>query len=66
MNAAVVIAFIKKVLPMDRIGAFILGLIGAALALFMGVGSGDLKAAYCKAEAVAIPAIAAPAVEPAK
>jgi len=56
MNTAVILAFVKKLLPMNKIGAFILGLIGAALALLIGVSSTDLKTSYCNADAVSLPA----------
>jgi hypothetical protein len=62
MSIAVVLEFIKKILPMNKIGAFILGLIGAALALLIGVNSSDLKASYCAADAVALPKVVAPVV----
>jgi hypothetical protein len=65
MSMAVVFEFLKKLLPMNKIGAFILGLIGAALALFIGTNNADMKAAYCAAEVVALPKVEAPAVVPA-
>ncbi len=61
MNAAAIFALLKKILPMNKIGAFIMGLIGAALAIFLGTQSADLKAAYCAADAVSLPAVEAPA-----
>lgn len=57
MNAATIIAVLKKILPMNKIGAFILGVIGAGLALLLGTQSADLKASYCAADAVTIPAV---------
>lgn len=61
MNTAVILQFIKKLLPMNKIGAFILGLIGAALALILGTQNADLKKQYCASEEVNIPKIEAPA-----
>lgn len=61
MNAAVVFEFVKKLLPMNKIGAFILGLIGAAIAVVVGVSNSDLKKSFCEAEVVALPKLEAPA-----
>jgi hypothetical protein len=57
MNIAVVISFLKAILPTKKIGAYILGLLGAVLALFLGVSNPDIKAAYCAADAVVLPAL---------
>lgn len=69
MNATVIFEFVKKILPMNKIGAFILGVIGAGLALVVGVSNSDLKKSYCEADVVALPkaevvAPAAPAPAP--
>jgi hypothetical protein len=62
MNIAVVLEFLKKLLPMNKIGGFILGVIGAALAILLGANNADMKAAYCAADAVALPKVEAPVV----
>jgi len=61
MNPATILTFLKAILPSKKIGAYLLGLIGAALALFLGVSNSDLKAQFCANEAVNLPAVAAPA-----
>lgn len=63
-----VLWFVTKLLPKNKIGAWILGVISAALALALGVSSVDLKDSFCRAEAVKLPVEAAPAqpAEPAK
>ena len=61
MNVAAILGILKAVLPTKKISAWILGIIGAALALFMGVNNEDLKAQFCASETVKIPAIVAPA-----
>jgi len=63
MNTAMVLGFLKKILPMNKIGAFILGVIGAGLALLLGANSADMKTAYCNADAVEVPALVAPAAK---
>jgi len=55
MNPAVIIGFLKAILPTKKITAWILGVIAAALALFMGVNNEDLKAQYCKDAVVTLP-----------
>ena len=60
MNAAVVLAFVKRFLPMNKIGAYILGLIAAAMAVFLGVSNSDLKDSFCASAPVSIPAAAVP------
>jgi hypothetical protein len=57
MNFTVVISFLKAILPTKKIGAYILGVLGALLALFLGVSNPDIKAAYCAADVVNIPAL---------
>ena len=55
MNAATIIAMLKAILPTKKIAAWILGVLGAALAIFMGVTNSDLKAQYCASEVVNLP-----------
>lgn len=57
MNLPVILTFLKSILPTKKIGAYILGVLGALLALFLGVSNPDLKAAYCAADPVSIPAL---------
>jgi len=61
MNPAAILGFLKMILPTKKIGAWILGIMGAALALFMGVNGAELKASYCASDAVSLPVIVAPA-----
>lgn len=56
--------FVKALLPTKKIAAWILGLIAAALAVFMGVNNADLKAQFCANEPLALPKMA-PVVAPA-
>jgi hypothetical protein len=65
MSTAVIMGFLKALLPTKRIAAWILGVIGAALALFMGVNNAELKTQFCASEPVQIPKIEAPAAAPA-
>ncbi len=62
MTLATVIAFLKKILPMDRIAAFVLGLIATVLALVMGANPGGMKESFCASALPAIPAVSVPAV----
>ncbi len=63
---AAVLTFLKSILPTKKISAWILGLLGAALAFFMGVSNSDLKTEFCKSELVNLPApvVAAPTPAP--
>jgi len=67
MSAATILALLKSILPTKKIGAWILGVLGAALALFMGIKNSDLKETFCASAAVELPKIEvvapAPAVE---
>ena len=55
MSTVAIIAFLKAILPTKKIAAWVLGVIAAALALFMGVNNEDLKAQYCKDAVVQLP-----------
>lgn len=66
MSIVAIIEFIKKILPWDRIIAWILGLITAALCIFMGANVGEVKKRFCAEDAVVLPSLAAPAVPAAK
>lgn len=57
MNFASVWGFIKMILPTKKIGAWILGIIAAIVALVMGVSNADLKAQFCANEPVNLPAL---------
>ena len=58
------LALLKALLPTKKIGAWILAILGAALALALGVSNSDLKAQYCASEAVELPKIEAVAPMP--
>jgi len=66
MNMVAIMTFFKAILPTKKISAWILGLIAAALAMFMGVNNADLKTQFCANEVVSLPApvVAQPAVVP--
>lgn len=57
-----ILAIVKMLIPKNKLGAWLLGLIGAGLALLIGANNAELKDAYCKAEPVALPKIEAPVV----
>jgi hypothetical protein len=67
MNAATILALLKSILPTKKIGAWIVGILGALVALVLGVSNSDLKKQYCASEAVELPKLEvvapAPAVE---
>jgi hypothetical protein len=70
MNPATIWALLKNILPTKKIGAWILGILGALLALVMGVKNSDLKESFCASAPVELPKIevqpaAAPAPVPA-
>lgn len=65
MNPATVFAFLKALLPTKKIATWILGIISAAIALFLGLNNADLKAQFCASEVVTLPAlpvVAAPVI----
>ena len=64
MNVAAILGILKAILPTKKISAWILGVIGAGLALFMGVNNEDLKAQFCASESVKLPVIESPALVP--
>lgn len=57
MGSAVILNFLKAILPTKKIGAWILGLLGAVVALALGISNGDLKATFCATDAASMPAI---------
>jgi hypothetical protein len=59
-----ILMFLKALLPTKKIGAWLLALLGAALALFLGVSNSDLKKQYCASEEVNLPAVTAPTPAP--
>lgn len=64
MNPAIILGFLKALLPTKKIAAWILGILGAALAFFMGVNNADLKSQFCANEVVQLPKVEAPAPAP--
>jgi len=48
---------LKTILPTKRIGAWIVGVLAAVVALVMGISNTDLKDAFCAAPAVELPKI---------
>jgi hypothetical protein len=52
-----ILALLKALLPTKKIGAWILGLLGAALALALGVSNSDLKSQFCASEPVELPKV---------
>lgn len=57
MNPAVIWSFLKGILPTKKIGAWILGILGALVALVMGVQNSDLKKTFCESAPVELPKI---------
>lgn len=65
MNLSVILGFLKALLPKKRIGSWILGILGAGLAVFMGVNNAELKEQYCSNPPVELPKLeAAPSPAP--
>lgn len=65
MNWVTIVGILKAILPTKKIAAWILGVIGAIVALLVGVSNSDLKTQYCSSETVNLPALpkaAAPVV----
>lgn len=62
MSTMAIIEFLKALLPTKKIAAWILGIVGAILAILMGVNNADLKAQFCANEVVTLPAAPVPAV----
>lgn len=52
MNPIVVWSFLKSILPTKKIMAWILGVITAAIALFAGLNSQDLKDQFCATQEI--------------
>jgi hypothetical protein len=69
MNPATIWAFLKNILPTKKIGAWIVGILAAIVALVMGVKNSELKDAFCASAPVELPKIevqpAAPTPAPA-
>lgn len=63
MTALKVLSLLKAILPKNKIGAWLLGLIAALLAIGLGVSNTDLKDAFCAAPAVSLPVLAEPKAE---
>jgi hypothetical protein len=55
MSGLKIWGILRSILPTSKIGAWILGLLGAALAMILGVSSGDLKDKFCAAPPVELP-----------
>lgn len=64
MNPLVVWNLIKKFLPTKKISAWILGVIAAILAGFVGLSNQELKDAFCTAPVVQLPESPALKVDP--
>jgi uncharacterized integral membrane protein len=63
MGWPAIIEFLKAILPTKKIGAWIVGILAAIVALVMGISNTDLKTQFCASEPVNLPAIKiAPAV----
>jgi len=56
MKLPIILSFLKAIIPTKKVSAYLLGLIAAALAVFMGVNNSDLKEEYCKSAPVELPA----------
>lgn len=75
MNALKIWGILKAILPTKKIGAWIVGILAAVVALVMGVQNKELKDAFCASAPVELPKIeikqdapaeiSAPAVAPA-
>lgn len=50
-------AIVRNILPTKRIGAWIVGVLAAIVALVMGVKNTELKDAFCSAPVVELPKI---------
>lgn len=64
---AKLLLILKAILPKNKIGAWLLGVIAAGMALALSVSPGDLKKSFCEAEVVEVPKVelpSAPAVSP--
>ncbi len=66
MSTATVLLFLKKLLPMDRIVAFVIGLIATAIIAIAGADGTEVKKKFCESELPKIPAVSAPAETVAK
>lgn len=64
MQMSAILNLIKMIIPKNKVGAWILGLLAAGLALGLGVSNTDLKDAFCAAPAVQLPVIAEPVAQP--
>ncbi len=58
-----ILALLKLIIPKNKVGAWILGIIAAGLAIFMGVQNGDLKDEFCKGALVEIPKLPDPELQ---
>jgi hypothetical protein len=57
MSLVTIWSFVKQLIPSKKIGAWILGVIAAVVALVMGINTTDLKAQFCANEVVTLPKI---------
>lgn len=60
MTMTVILNFLKMLIPKKKIGAWLLGIIAAGVALFMGVNNAEMKAAFCASAPVELPAAQSP------
>lgn len=56
MNPATILALLKTLLPTKKIGAWIVGVFAAIMALVFGVKSSEIKESFCAAAPVELPA----------
>lgn len=62
MNLGVVFQFAKKLLPMAKIGAYILSLLALAVAAILGANKDAVQQEFCASKIPDAPKIEAPAV----
>jgi hypothetical protein len=55
-----ILTLLKALVPKNKVGAWLLGIIAAGLALALSVAPDDLKEAFCAQPAVQLPAAEAP------
>lgn len=60
MKLGLILELVKKLLPTKKISAWILGLIAAGIATFVGVNNAELKEEYCSSKPVDLPKVEAP------
>lgn len=66
MNAAVIIQFAKKLLPMAKIGSYVLSVLALGVAALLGANKDAIQEDFCSSKIPDAPKIEAPAVAPEK